>query len=75
MIGNSEPMDNVLDEFSRPLELEVDDGPDLDPLGELVDGDQLVIEDSGSLLEFPGHVEAPDHERPGDENRLERLRS
>jgi hypothetical protein len=39
VIGNFEPVDNVLDEFSRPLGLEVDNGPDLDPLGELVDGD------------------------------------
>ena len=68
-------MYDVLDELGHPFQLEVDNGSDLDPLGELVDGDQLVIEDSGSLLEFPGHVEAPDHERPGDENRLERLRS
>ena len=38
-IRNSEPVDNDLDEFDRPLGLEVDDGSNLDPLGELVDGD------------------------------------
>ena len=38
-IGNSKPVDNVLDEFGHPLELEVGDGLDLDPLGELIDGD------------------------------------
>jgi hypothetical protein len=32
-------VDNVLDKFGRLLGLEVDDGPDLNPLGELVDGD------------------------------------
>ena len=29
-IGNSEPIDNVLDEFRRALGLEVGDGSDLD---------------------------------------------
>ena len=38
-IGNFEPVDDVLDEFSCPLRLEVGDGPDFDPLGEFVDGD------------------------------------
>ena len=32
-------MDDILDEFGHPLELAVDDGSDLDPLSELVDGD------------------------------------
>ena len=32
-----------------------------------------MVEDSGGLLEFPNHVEAPNHERPSDGDRLERL--
>ena len=32
-----------------------------------------MVKASGSLLEFPDHVEAPDYERPGDGDRLERL--
>ena len=32
-------MDNVLTELDRPFRLEVDDGLDLDPLSELVNGD------------------------------------
>jgi hypothetical protein len=38
-IGDLEPMDNVLNELDHPLKLEVEDGPDFDPLSELVDGD------------------------------------
>ena len=38
-IRNSKPMDNVLNELDRPFRLEVDDGLDLDPLSELVNGD------------------------------------
>ena len=45
----------------------------LNPFGELVDGDQQVVEAFGSLLEFPDDVEAPDHEWLGDGDRLERL--
>jgi hypothetical protein len=56
-IGDSKPMDDVLDEFGRP----VGDGPDFDPLGEFVDGDQEVVEAPGRLLELPNHVKAPDH--------------
>ena len=36
--GNSKPVDNVLDEFNCLLQLEVDDGSDFKPLGELIDG-------------------------------------
>ena len=72
-IRNSEPVDDVLDEFGHPLRLEVGDGPDFDPLGELVDGDQEVIEAPGRLLELPDHVEAPNYEWPGDGDSLERL--
>ena len=32
-----------------------------------------MVEASGSLLEFPDHVEAPDHEWLGDGDHLERL--
>ena len=66
-------MDDVLDEFSCPLRLEVGDGPNFDPLGEFVDGDQEVIEAPRCLLELPNHVEAPDRERLGDGNSLECL--
>ena len=66
-------MVNVLDEFGRTLGLEVGNGLELDPLGELVDGDQEVIEAPGSLLELPDHVEAPDRKWLGDGNSLERL--
>ena len=71
MIGDSEAMDDVLDEFSHPLRLEVGDGPDFDPLGEFVDGDHEVIEASRSLLKLPDHVEAPDRKQLGGD-RLER---
>ena len=62
MIRDSEPVDDVLDEFGRPLRLEVGDGPDFDPLGEFVNGDQEVIEAPGHLLELPDHVKAPNRE-------------
>ena len=58
--GDSEHVDDVLNEFGRLLRLEVGDGLDFDPLGELVNGDQEVIEAPRHLLELPDHVEAPD---------------
>ena len=71
--GDSEHVDDVLNEFGRLLRLEVGDGLDFDPLGELIDGDQEVIEPPGCLLELPDHVEAPNHEWLGDGNSLEGL--
>ena len=38
-IGVLEPMDDVVNELSRSLGLEVDDGPDFNPLSKLVNGD------------------------------------
>ena len=73
VIGDSEPMDDVMDEFGLLLRLEVGDGSDFDPLGEFVNGDQEVVEAPRRLLELPDHVEAPDREWLGDGNSLERL--
>ena len=73
VIGDFEPMDDVLNEFGCLLQLEVGDGPDFDPLGEFVNGDQEVIEALGHLLELLDHVEAPDHKRSCDGNSLECL--
>jgi hypothetical protein len=53
MIWNLEPKDYVLDELCCTLRLEVDDGPDLDPPGELVNGDQEAIGAPEVLLEVP----------------------
>ena len=51
-----------MDELGHPLQLEIDDGLDFDTLGELVNGDQEVIEAPGHLLELPDHVKAPNRE-------------
>ena len=59
MIWNPKPMVNVLDELNRLLRLEVDDGPDLNLLGEFVDGDQKVVEPFERLPKFPNDVKAP----------------
>lgn len=72
-IWNPKPMDDVLDELRRALRLEVDDGSDLDPLGEFVSGDQEVIEASRSLSKLLNHVEVPDCEWPGDGDCLKCL--
>jgi hypothetical protein len=43
-------MYDVLDELGYSLRLKVDDGSDLDPLGELVDSDQKVVKPPRGLL-------------------------
>lgn len=51
----------------------VDDGLDLYPLDEFVNGNQKVVEPHGCLPKFSNHVEAPDHKGTGDEDHLECL--
>lgn len=51
----------------------VDDGPDLNPFGELVDGDKKVVKTLVGLPEFLKHVEAQNHEWLGNRDHLERL--
>lgn len=71
--ANSEPIDDVSDKFNGTLRLEDGDGLDLNPLGELVDGDQEVIEAPGRFLELAHHVEALDREWLHDGHCLEHL--
>jgi hypothetical protein len=46
-------MVDVLDELRHALWIGVDDGPDLDSLGEFVDGNQEVIKSLGGFLNSP----------------------
>jgi hypothetical protein len=49
------------------------DRPSLNPLRELVNGDKQVSKALGCFLKRPDKVQTPDHERPSDGDRLERL--
>jgi hypothetical protein len=73
-VGYAEAVDDVGEERYRFLGADLNDGPSLDLLGELVDRYEEMSEAPGRLSERPHHVEVPDGERPRDGDGLERLR-
>ena len=72
-VRNIEPVHDVEEELDYLLRADVGDGLDLYPLGEFVDCYEQVSEASRALFEGSYHVEAPDHEWPGDGDGLELL--
>ena len=70
---NAEPVDDVEEEFDCFFRAVVGDGLGLYPLGELVDCYEQVSEATQALFEGSYHVEAPDHEWPGDGDGLKLL--
>ena len=72
-VRNAKPVNDVKEEFDRLFRADVGDGLSLYPLGELVDRYEQVSEATWALFEGPYHVEAPDHEQPGDGDGLELL--
>ena len=72
-VRNTEMVDDVEEEFDRLFQADVGDGLGLYPLGELVDCYEQVGEAAQALFEGSYHVEAPDHEWPGDGDGLKLL--
>ena len=72
-VRNAEPIDDVEEEFDRLFRVDVGDGLGLYLLGELVDRYEQVSEAARALFEGSYHVEAPDHEWPGDGDGLKLL--
>ena len=72
-VRNAEPIDDVEEEFDRLFRADVGDGLGLYPLGELVDRYEQVSEAAWALFEGSYHVEALDHEWPGDGDGSELL--
>jgi len=70
----SESMKDVQGELHRLFRLDSNEGLSLDPIGELVDGDERVGETTRHLLERPEEVEAPDRKGPYEWDRLKSLR-
>jgi hypothetical protein len=57
-------MNDVREECNRLLGFNVVEGPNLDPLGEFVDGDQQVREASRCLLQRTNEIQSPHREWP-----------
>jgi hypothetical protein len=55
-VWDVETMDDVREESHRMLGLDVSEGPDLDPLGKFVDGNQQVCEAPEHLLQRTNEV-------------------
>ena len=72
-VWNAEPVD-VEKEFDRLFRMDVGDGLGLYPFGELVDRYEHVSGAVRALFKGSYHVEAPDHEWPGDGDGLKLLR-
>ena len=72
-VRNTEPVDDVEEEFDCLFRADVGDGLGLYPLGELVDCYEQVSEAARALFEGSYHVEAPDRERPSDGDGLKLL--
>ena len=72
-IRNAEPVDDVKEEFDCLFQTNVGDGLHLYPLGKFVDRYEQMSEAAQALFEGSYHVEALDHERPGDGDGLELL--
>ena len=72
-VRNAELVDDVEEEFDGLFQVNVGDGLGFYPLGELVDRYEQVSKVAWALFEGSYHVEAPDHEWPGDGDGLELL--
>ena len=72
-VRNIEPIDDVEEEFDHLFRADVRDGLGLYPLGEPIDCYELVSEAAWAFFEGSHHVEALDHEWPGDGDGLELL--
>jgi hypothetical protein len=72
-IWDPEAMDDVGEEHHRLLGPDAVQGPDLDPLGEFVDGDQWVRVAPGRLLQGADEVQTPYNKGLGDGYRLQSL--
>jgi hypothetical protein len=70
-IRHPEPVDGVCEERHGLLRPEIRDWAHLDPLGELVDGNQHVGVAPGRLSQVPDNVQPPHGKRPCDGDRLE----
>ena len=73
-VRNAEPVDDVEEESDRLFRVDVGDGLRLYPLGKLVHRYEQVSEAIRGLFEGSDHVEAPEHEWPGDGDGLKLLR-
>jgi hypothetical protein len=71
--GTPKTMDDVVEERHRLLGPDAVQGPDLDPLGKFVDGDQQVRVAPGCLLQGADEVQTPHNKRPCDGYRLQSL--
>ena len=72
-VGNTESVDDVKEEFDCLFRINVDDGLRLYPLDEFVHRYEQASEAAWTLFEGSYHVEALDHEWPGDRDGLELL--
>jgi hypothetical protein len=72
-LRDPEAMDDVGEEWHRLFRPDAVQGPDLDPLGEFIDGDQEVRVAPGGLLQGADEVQTPYSKRPGDGYRLQSL--
>jgi hypothetical protein len=66
-------MDDVGEECHRLFGPDAVQGPDLDPLGEFIDGDQEVRVAPGCLLQGADEVQTPYSKRLGDGYRLQSM--
>ena len=73
IVRNTEPVDDVEEEFDRLFRADVGDGLGLFLIGELIDCYEQVSEATWALFEGSYHVKAPDHEWPGDGDGLKLL--
>ena len=73
IVRNTEPIDDVEEEFDCLLRADVGDELGLFPLGEPVDRYEQVSEAAQALFEGSYHVEALDHEWTGDGDGLKLL--
>ena len=71
-VRNAKPVD-IEEEFDCLFQADVGDGLSLYPLGKLVDCYEYVSEATCALFEGSYHVEALDHEWPGDGDGLKLL--
>jgi hypothetical protein len=73
-VGHPEPVDDVREEHYDLLCPEIRDWVHLDPLGELVNGDQQVGVAPERLSQGPDNVQPPHGKRPRDGDHLEGVR-